>query len=859
MYCINCGAQIDDNSEFCTGCGHPIQADEQDKPEEDVQYDKTKQSVPQNITPKREWTCKITGMCGSSMALLIIAVFVLQSGFIFKTLLLFAGQNAIAGIWTPVISIVTYLGFILALLLFIKDANKEKLSLKRYINTAISSLASVLILWGGFSAFGLVIGNLYGVVAKIGLDSKGQTLLLFAGYIILLLLLQLVLIAGAFLLYVCIRYQLSFMQTGKAFGKVLKWMFVHFPAMILLDVIFTVMMTGLFLIQQYVGGFISSLQPYAFAQVFVKYLISAILIAAVLSVIFSKASKMSDKLQDEFEGMVQTNIKGIPIIPIICAGFAVLALIIFPVQPKDGYSIIKSEIEAHLIRGDILRDTGYMTGAVKEYDSAMSKLLSTKSYLLSRKAILTENSSLDNDARGYMKTARELDPWNPYADFFEGSALLEGNNTGSAHNMFSKGSKNPVAVPEIFARLLRSSVEIKDNEQKKYAMDWLILNEMYEDRFSSLNSASLKKIEDWLEELDDIKIEAEPRLAYHFFEMTKYNDHQKAVQGIESLLETYPKNSELIYMLTRIYAEYRNEQNNYARLSSYLDDLSRYTDEAEGMDMEIEKQTYIASMRMTADDYKGAEKIIEKLYRNYADNQEITETYLYLLVKNSKFEEALNIAEALTGKRRTIKVIYQNALCLLNMGMHADSLAAIIEIEGFKDPYSEEYDRYLYAYSLAYANAAKTDENMALPETYLGQSIIYNYIMGMKGWRDKDSDTSNEYLTKVLDEDNRLGYAWYCRAINSYEQAVRSGSSEFGKAIEYYIKSISINPNHVETYFALAHCYKKADMKEEALRAFRKVVAMLPYQDHRVDPYGMTVHAQGEVNTLVSELEKEGN
>ena len=48
-------------------------------------------------------------------------------------------------------------------------------------------------------------------------------------------------------------------------------------------------------------------------------------------------------------------------------------------------------------------------------------------------------------------------------------------------------------------------------------------------------------------------------------------------------------------------------------------------------------------------------------------------------------------------------------------------------------------------------------------------------------------------------------------------------------------------------------------MKEEALRAFRKVVELVPFEDHRVDYYGMVVHAYGEISSLSSELaEKEG-
>jgi tetratricopeptide (TPR) repeat protein len=141
----------------------------------------------------------------------------------------------------------------------------------------------------------------------------------------------------------------------------------------------------------------------------------------------------------------------------------------------------------------------------------------------------------------------------------------------------------------------------------------------------------------------------------------------------------------------------------------------------------------------------------------------------------------------------------------------------------------------------------------------LADHLLYDYIMGLKGWKDKNSDTSNIYLLKVLNNDKRLGYAMYAVGVNYYEMAIRTGSNDFSKAIEYYLDSLKILPDHFEGYFALGHCYKKADMKLEALRAFRKVVELVPYEDHRVDPYGIVVHSLSQITTLVAELGKEAN
>ena len=81
----------------------------------------------------------------------------------------------------------------------------------------------------------------------------------------------------------------------------------------------------------------------------------------------------------------------------------------------------------------------------------------------------------------------------------------------------------------------------------------------------------------------------------------------------------------------------------------------------------------------------------------------------------------------------------------------------------------------------------------------------------MNQWKRKNSAEANSYMKQVLELDARLGYAWYCSGINYYEQAIRENTGQFDKAIECYLKSISIVPNHVEAYFSLGHCYKKAE------------------------------------------------
>ncbi|HOJ10143.1 MAG TPA: tetratricopeptide repeat protein [Clostridiales bacterium] len=812
--------------------------------------------------------------CGG-FAWLVLAIFILQGSFLIKSILLVINQKTISFIWTPVSSIITYLLFIFVFIIYIKSINRELLSTnisttsshidfmyrcaslaRDFITLLTSSFSTLLFLWGVFSGSGLIISRLYSLVVKAGMDNPGQGMLILAGYAMLVLLMQFLLIEGLFLLYISARYRLTFFKTGKALDRINIWMLKHLPRMVILDLALSAMIVLLYFFQNFGGNIIQNIQPYGFLQTFLKYLLSSVLAAAILAVIFSQASKMAGDNRESFEAIANSNFRSIPVIPVIFALIAAASVFILPIQPQDGYASIIADIRGHSSKGDILRDAGYMTGAIKEYDDALSKLYSLQAYLLTRKSIISGNASLRNESSKLMASAKALDLLNGYAALFEGRISLEENQPSIAVNTFRKGIKNPLAIPETFAGLLEASIPAQNKEVKEMSIDWLLGNEIYHDKFAALGKASLKKLDKWIEQLNEMQKDLEPNLVYKYYEKTMYYEHQEALNGLLSLKEKYPDNGEVNYLLTRTLAEFRNEQNNYSMLIDSAKAFSNSIENYEDRDVLLAKDSYSAKIHMLANDYVTSEKIFDDLYRKYPDSRETAETYLYLLIKNQKFNDALKLAKELEKGEKNPTLVYNHSICLLNMNNYAESLSKIKEIEKYSEPYSEEYDRYLYAYSLAYVNAIKFQEHVDLLENQLGDALIKYYILAMKGWKERNSEESNLQLNKIIAKDKRLGYVWYCKGVNAYENAVRTNSGNFEDSIKYYLKSLQILPEHVEGYFALGHCYNKAGMKEEALRAFRKVVRLVPYEDHRVDPYGMVVHAWGEIDRLSNELER---
>ena len=874
MLCKKCGAEIKEGSKFCFNYGSPV-SDQSDQGERNSHEDslqnegKNKPAEPQlepqlesQLHAESQSNVKSSSLLGFPW--LVLAVFVLQGSFLLKSITLLISKKSLSTIYTPLFSIITYILFILILDIFMRtsDLKKEPFSFKKFFTTLIGSLSSLLIIMGSFSASGLIISKFYTQIISAGLDNVGFGYILLIVYIALILVLQFFVIAGIFLLYITIKYSLSFFKTGKAFGRVMTGMLKRLPSMFLLDILFSIMFIVLYIVQNYGGKFIENMQPYGFLQVFLKYLLLSALFAAILSILFSRAKKLEEGEAAKFQEIAESRGSLIPIVPILFAIILVIAVATAGIPPQNGYSVIVTEIKGHDVRGDILKEAGLIPAAIREYDMSLSALYSLQSYLMQRKAIATKNDALRDEANNLMSSARSLDNLNGYVNFFEGKINLEKEDFKGCVSVIESGLKNPLALQESYIAMLEAASLVEEGsfeEKEKTALNWLLGNEVYHDVYKDLEKASIKKADEWLEDLEELRNQIEPKQVLKYSEYINMRKYDEAVDGALKLKEKYPDNAEINYLLTRIFAEYREEQRYYPELIKAAEDFANSLDCSGNPELLLERDSYLGRMYMLVNEYAKAEKVFANLYQNYPESRDTAETYMYLLVKNGKYDEALKVGDKLEKEGGSPTLIYQYAVCLLNIDKYAESLVKMKEIEKYAEPYSEEYDRYLYVYSLAYANAVKNQEHIDIVENTLGDSILKYYILGMIGWRNKDNDASAVELEKVIQKDERLGYAWYCMGINKYEKAVRTGSGDFDDAIKCYLKCLKILPEYTEGYFAIAHCYKKADMKEEALRAFRKVVELVPFEDHRVDYYGMVVHAYGEISSLSSELaEKEG-
>lgn len=852
MFCSECGTKIPDGSVMCPECTKSKEAltvpDSVTK--SDHGYDMVLEKTEDGFILK-------TG--SEAFGLLILSVFFFNASFLFKSIFLKLSQKPLSPLMSPLSTILSFSFAILFLLLYFKKETGLKASLPNYLSLISSTFLSIIAAVSFISIFSLIIKTLYLKITATALDSSALSLLYATGYFVLLLILQFFILTCLIQLYASSRGRILPGLFFKSYMKAFSLSFRKLPSAMLINITALIIFLIFSFLEKPISNFITTFQSYGFLAVYLQAVIWASILAYIIQITFNFAKKHYDLLVIDKEASSKSGVAFLVTVLILL--IPVILLVMTTHKPAgSSFGKVLEEIQAHDARGDLLRDIGHMPSAINEYNKALSKAYSLRGYLYFVKLTINADSQLRTLSTQDLKSAESLDLFNGYISFFRAKIFLLQENQNAALAEFQKGLKNGFARPEALLEVLKIQKSLEMKAQAAQSTDRLIRSGIFHNELLGLYDLSLKDTDSYLKQLDELISLIEPKQVYSHYEKLKYHNHYDAVRAMTALRDKYPDDPAIRYFLSLLYAEYTNEANNYVHVLSQTDALNSLLAKELSENDKLSLDVFTASMYMQANEFVKAEKVYSDLYKENKEDVGISETYMYLLVKNKKFDEALSLYSELSSRKmHTLSLTYLDAITLLNLGRYEDSLKKASQMTDFGSNYTEEYDRFLYAYSLAYVNAIKNQEHIDTLLTSLKDHILFDYIMGLKGWKDKNSDTSNIYMLKVINSDDRLGYALYAIGVNYYEMAIRTGSGDFDNAIKYYLDSLKIVPDHVEGYFALGHCYLKAGMKPEALRAFRKVVDLVPYEDHRVDPYGMIVHAQGEISKLVSELGKGGN
>lgn len=787
---------------------------------------------------------------------LFVAVFFLLSSFMFNTFYVVLTGAAVGQVITIVVSLLRFMGFVLLIdVYFVKNKGVTyTFDFNRLLKTFLLSLILWVLIIGAYSLFSIIIGSLSGLITAWMMEKRTLALGLIIFYFLLAFVIGAIILSFVMLYYVMMSLDKKLGVLFPVLKLVTKGIFKKFLSFLMINLI---MIAFLFIgayAQVFVGTVISQLFPYAFLQKFLQVAFSSIVNAWMLIILFQGAKELVLKNYSDAL-MTVTSKNKLPLVLIAPLVLIIVVSILYPPQSNNPHKKYIAEVESYLATGDLLVEVGLEQEAIVQYNKAVSRVLTLKAYYSTIIGLTDKDDQMVRDGNDAFTRAHDIDPTNPYRWLFLGNIDLHKENGPSALNAYEKAVMVPDFHPDVMVNGYKIARALDDSEQSKRRLEWMITNEVFNENFNKYTTTKTKKLKKLLLEVEDLQELVEPKLAIKAYNKMAQGNYSEAKKALLSLLESYPKSPEINYYLSLLNNEARNEQSNYGATINYA---KKFAKEYEGTeDEEVAKQVFLAETYVATDDTASAEAVYRDLYEADKTSVYLGNKYIYVLIMNGKYEEAMATIESFSDTAYDLSMTYHKAMCLLNLGDYEASLYIMTTLEKFDVTDQEEnYDLYLYAYSLAYANAATDDTVMAYVSS-LGNSIIKPYVQAMKEWSLKNTDSATIYMDEVLALNGKLGYAWYAQGVNYYEFAVRNETGDFNKVIETYHKALSYIPDHVEIYFSLGHAYDKAGDYEDAIAAFYKVVDMLPYEDHRVDPYGISVHAYGKIEELKSLIPKE--
>jgi len=795
---------------------------------------------------------------------IFLAALMLQLSHILCPIFLRVTGKPVSGLMQTIFSVLSFILFSVLIFMYFNKTSltADKAGFGSLSRSILSSVACI--------AFLYMISLLFALVYKIlirylpALQSfNGKSLIFLLAVTGVVMIMDVLLLTGAVLLTAVFEYKLPIMKLGSVFLSLIPTFLKRVPILLLYGLIAAVLIyldnIVLLLLERLSDSFL----PQGFYSTYILSVASALTTGYVIFILFNMGRKI---LSGRESAMKEISAKPSRLpVPVFAVAVLLLCIIMtFMLVPPFANSAdaVIAESEIHIQKAVAAGNLGLAQKQIYEYDLAYSKVLSLKAYLEGLKYLKTQDRNDFDASVADMNTAGSLSAKNPYVSYFNGQLKLLNKDYGGAVDNFRTTLRYPDGVTQAWLGLLDAYRQSDQKEKAAEAVKVATAEGIYYDSYADLLKMSEGKLDKYIERLDEMEAELGPDMVYKAYEKTKYHDGQGAYNDLVALQQKYTDNALVSYYTAKVAGFYKNEQSNYEMAKKSVESFIRLASGELSQNDEVNKALFAAQSYIGANDFVSAERVLAEVNDKYPEDTSIAEQYAFTLYKEAKYDEALKLLEKmLKDKPDDYRSIYLTAVCLAGKQDAVGSLAdmdQLVNVLGKDQEKLQVLDECLYSYSLVFSKTFSAGPAYEELEKYNANKLLYNYILAIKGWKEHNAESSNNYIAKVLEVEGKLGYALYIMGVNYYEDTVRNNRTDFSKAESYYLKSLEIIPDHAEGYFALAHCYKKWGKNLEALRAFRKVVDLMPYEDHRLDPYGITVHAIGEISSLSQIVTGEG-
>ncbi len=876
MRCTKCSYENEDNAVFCINCGSKIQQGqaEQYQPPDQQQYQSPNIQPYQSGEPGQKKISILGNVFfnrNGGFEFLFLAAFFLQFPFVLNSVMLYLTKKPLPAILSPIFAVISFILFILAVTAYFRKSSgggAEKIE-GAFIHTILSSIVCVIFLVFITLLFGLIYQQLYRFVPML-LQGNAISLVFILVMIALALILTIVTLSAVALFAAVFEYGLKFNMLGRVYLSIIGRFFAGFFRVLIFSVVFGILLYTAYILSNWLLSLTEILTLHGFIKIFILYMFVALLYGYLFFVLINMSRNLLRKADTGIRDTVSKirDTKKNPMknsIPVFAAAIlvltVVLAIIAVPINPNTADKII-TEIKIHMQQAETYGNLGLAQRSIFENDLAYSKLLALRGYLEGLSNLKQTDQDMVARSQDDLRNASVYSVKNRYLPFFNGKLHMLTNNYSGAIDQFKTASYFAGEIPESYLGLLEAYNAMGDKANAASLLDVLTGKGIFYDYYSDLQKFGVGAIAKYIDQLDLIEADLGPRMLYKAIEKSKYLDYPNALKELLELQKKYPENAQISYFIAKMANLFRSEQSNYGMVKQYAEAFDRQLDTSGDRDAEINKKLFVAQMFADSDNNEAAEQTLQALYEKYPDDANVSGQYAFILNEMNKPDDALRVSDAaISSNPDDYYAQYLSAVSLLIKNDTSGSLGRMKKFMAIvaKTPdLTPTLDKFLYTYSLKFSAIFSGDAVIAEVEKIKDNIVLYNYLYAIKGWKEKNSDQSNQYVAKVIEADKNLGYAYYIMGVNHYENTVRTGGTDFSKAEANYLKSLEILPNHVEGYFAIGHCYLKWGRNLEALRAFRKVVDLLPFQDHRTDRYGITVHAQGMINQLSQYDTKEG-
>ena len=823
-----------------------------------------------------------------NVKLLFFGILLFEFSPVMLSAIVTLSKNSIPILMETALSIFFFLAMLVFLTLYLtrRTQNTDQKQPVRWINGIVTGITVYMLVGVLILCISTALKASYGFVVKQPVGTSVVSLAVITGCAVAIFLAAFILYASIMLLMAAFKFNIPPGRQWSAFllltVSVFK-RFLHSVIVLLTALAFSAIALAAV---PYLALYLERSFPNAFGAVFIQALVIAAAETYILYFLVNTAESGIERyharlmplgtgqsfqpqaqgqpyqpapgaLQEEKAGRVPKI--GVPWFAVIVAAILVcLAIFHMPVQ-RDIFNELEDQVNILAGQGEMAFEMGWTDLAAVKHKKAYSMILATEGYI---KGLISQNPSsgekLMTESTNYwqdLDAAFKYDMSNVWVHIFRGFLSNNSNNFKDGANNFSIALRGTQKLPDIYFGALKSYTGLKDEKNTAKMVELIIRNQFFRGGMEGTCKLSPSALSKKLKQFEDLKEEHFENLALSAMEKLKYNDSKGMFDDITALLQTDPDNESLLFLYGVAAMSYRPESQNYALANSTYDRLLEVSGQEEGA-------AYLKGyMSLLTKDYNAAEAKMKEIYEKYPDSTGFGEQYAYALFLTGKNDEAVKVADEIIAiDNENWFCHYIKSMIYLKTAKFADSLSEIGVLMKItqKDLADGYLDQYLYAYSLAYSMYTRDQACMQALEAMDKSSLLYIYITGTTAWRDKDYSKAEEYLTRILEIESKLAHAEYLLGNVYYERSVMNNTTEFDKAEKHYLASLAMNPEHATGWFALAHNYDKWKGHEvEALRAFRKVVDLIPSSDHTRDYYGMTVHAQGNIDRLLA-YEQEG-